>query len=90
MLVGKLSLGFLTGLESNKTAQLQRLAKILKFCMWQCSYHTFKKVNNKGANKTPRKRRLVFAYNKVRVSRVDSHTLYITTNSLTRGIMPAV
>ena len=51
-----LSSGFLTKSDSNQPAQLQRLARKLKF-RFGCD--TFQKAKNKGADQTARMRRLV-------------------------------
>ena len=47
-----LSLEFATISGSNQPAQLQRLAKILKFRYRKCSQYTFQKANDKGADQT--------------------------------------
>ena len=55
-----------------KPAQLQRLARILKFACVNFSYHTFVRVINKVADQTVRSAGwsapLLFACNKVRFS----------------------
>ena len=47
-----MSLGFATMLDSNQPAQLQRLARNLKFGYRKYSQLTFQKANNKGADQT--------------------------------------
>ena len=57
-----LSSGFLKNRDSNRSSELQRLARILKFCLkHKFRYATFQKANNKGADQTARMRRLVCA-----------------------------
>ena len=56
-----LSSGFPTKLVSNRSPQLQRLARKLKFHYSKFTYDTFQKANNKGANQTAGMRRLVCA-----------------------------
>ena len=56
-----LSSGFPTKWDSNQLAQLQRLARKLKFAHREPRYDTFQKANNKGADQTARMRRLVCA-----------------------------
>ena len=43
--------------DSNQTAQLQRLARILKI-----NYYTLQIANNKGADQTARMRRLICSF----------------------------
>ena len=56
-----LSLGFQTKWDSNQPAQLQRLARKMKFRCSKLRYGTFQNGNNKGAGQTARMRRLVCA-----------------------------
>ena len=54
----------LQGLVLGKTktpTHLKRLARILKFLCKKFSYHTFKRLNNKGADETVQMCRLVCA-----------------------------
>ena len=47
---------------SNQPAQLQRLARMLKFCVYsKFINYTFQRLNNKVADQTARPRRLVCA-----------------------------
>ena len=60
-----MSLGFATRYDSNRAAQLQRLARVLKswrFGFSQCRYYTILAANNKGADQTARMRRLICAF----------------------------
>ena len=57
-----LSFGFPTKCDSNQPAQLQRLARKLKFRSSKSRYDTFQKANNKGADQTVRMGRLVCAF----------------------------
>ena len=52
---------FLTKRDSNKSPHLQRLARKLKFHLWQVYIWYFAKSDNKGADQTARMRRLVCA-----------------------------
>ena len=56
-----LSSGFPSKRVSNRTPQLQRLARKLIFSCSQVKYGTFQKANNKGADQTARMYRLVCA-----------------------------
>ena len=56
---------FLQGLVLGKTktpTHLWRLARILKFLCKKFSYHTFNRLNNKGADETVQMCRLVCAF----------------------------
>ena len=57
-----LSSGFLTKRGSNQSPQLQRLARIMKLGLKQVYDMIFQKVNNKGADQSVRKRRLVCSF----------------------------
>ena len=54
--------GFLTKWYSNQPAQLQRLARNLKFHLIKSRSDTFQEANNKGADQSARMRRLVCAF----------------------------
>ena len=56
-----MGLGVLTRYASNWPAQLQRLARVLKFG-YSKRYYTIQEVNNKGADQTARMRRLICAF----------------------------
>ena len=62
---------------SNQSAQLQRLARILKFAYYSFSYYTIQRVNNEALIKlhgcTGWSSSLLFACDKVRVSRIEAH-----------------
>ena len=60
MLIYASSSGFPSKRVSNRSSQLLRLARKLKFHL-KLTYDTFKKANNKGADQAARIRRLVCA-----------------------------
>ena len=57
-----LSSGFLTKGDTNQPAQLQGLARKLKFHLQQVYIWYFQKANNKGTDQSARMRRLVCAF----------------------------
>ena len=48
--------------DSNQSAQLQRLSRMLKFCVYQVFNYTFQRVNNKEADQTAQMCRLVCTF----------------------------
>ena len=49
--------------DSNQSAKLQRLSRMLKFCVYQVfQLYTFQRVNNKEADQTAKMCRLVFTF----------------------------
>ena len=57
-----LTSGFPTKRDSNKSPQLQRLTRKLKFACSKFRHDTFQKANNKGTDQSARMRRLVCAF----------------------------